>query len=114
MISEKVENVGVFVDKYLYEYQVGKLRLHTVRRLELASALACLLLGLFVGVLSYKNLGMSRETFVVAGTGGVYRCLTNQPCGPQTGTSRRIARGAYPADSGGVYGLIIRRCFVKI
>lgn len=23
MISEKVENVGVFVDKYLYEYRVG-------------------------------------------------------------------------------------------
>ena len=30
MISEKVENVGVFVDKYLYEYRVGGVRLHAV------------------------------------------------------------------------------------
>ena len=28
MISEKVENVGVFVDKYLYEYRVLGIRLH--------------------------------------------------------------------------------------
>ena len=31
MISEKVENVGVFVDKYLYEYRVGGVRLHAWR-----------------------------------------------------------------------------------
>ena len=34
MISDTVENVGVFVDKYLYEYKVCGLRLHTLRRLE--------------------------------------------------------------------------------
>ena len=34
MISDTVENVGVFVDKYLYEYKVCGLRLHSLRRLE--------------------------------------------------------------------------------
>ena len=29
MISERVENVGAFVDKYLYEYKVAGIRLHT-------------------------------------------------------------------------------------
>ena len=32
MISDTVENVGVFVDKYLYEYKVCGLRLHSLRR----------------------------------------------------------------------------------
>ena len=30
MVSDTVENVGVFVDKYLYEYRVFGLRLHTL------------------------------------------------------------------------------------
>ena len=45
MISEKVENVGVFVDKYLYEYRVGGVRLHAWRRLQMAGAGLCLILG---------------------------------------------------------------------
>ena len=45
MVSDTVENVGVFVDKYLYEYRVLGMKLHTLRRLEKASAAGCLLLG---------------------------------------------------------------------
>ena len=45
MVSDTVENVGVFVDKYLYEYRVFGLRLHTLRRLEKAAAAGCLLVG---------------------------------------------------------------------
>lgn len=45
MVSDTVENVGVFVDKYLYEYRVFGLRLHTLRRLEKAVAAGCLLVG---------------------------------------------------------------------
>ena len=45
MISERVENVRVFVDKYLYEYKVAGLKLHTWRRLEKITAGLCLLLG---------------------------------------------------------------------
>lgn len=39
MVSEKVENVEVFVDKYLYGYKVLGIRLHSLRRLEKAAAL---------------------------------------------------------------------------
>ena len=38
MVSDTVENVGVFVDKYLYEYRVLGMKLHTLRRLEKAAA----------------------------------------------------------------------------
>lgn len=34
MVSEKVENVDVFVDKYLYDYKVMGIKLHSIRRME--------------------------------------------------------------------------------
>jgi len=43
MISDKVENVRVFVDKYLYEYRVLGIRLHGWRRMEKISAVLCLM-----------------------------------------------------------------------
>ena len=46
MVSETVENVEVFVDKYLYGYKVFGIRLHSLRRLEKASALMCIVTGL--------------------------------------------------------------------
>ena len=46
MISDTVENVGVFVDKYLYEYKVCGLRLHTLRRLEKMCAGLLIVTGL--------------------------------------------------------------------
>ena len=48
MISEKVENVGVFVDKYLYEYRVGGVRLHAWRRLQMAGTGVALALIVFL------------------------------------------------------------------
>ena len=45
MVSDKVENVRVFVDKYLYEYKVLGLRLHSWTRMEKAAAALCLLAG---------------------------------------------------------------------
>lgn len=37
MVSDKVQNVRAFVEKYLYEYRVLGIRLHTWRRIEKAS-----------------------------------------------------------------------------
>ena len=54
MISEKVENVGVFVDKYLYEYRIGGVRLHAWRRLQMAGAGLCLILGGVGAIISYR------------------------------------------------------------
>ena len=46
MVSDRVQNVEVFVEKYLHEYRAGGLRLHTWRRLEKAGVWLCLLAGL--------------------------------------------------------------------
>ena len=69
MISEKVENVGVFVDKYLYEYRVGGVRLHAWRRLQMASAGLCLILGGVGAIISYRIKGATEQTAMIGGTG---------------------------------------------
>lgn len=61
MVSEKVENVEVFVDKFLYEYKVFGVRLHSLRRLEKAAALVCIVLGLLGAVLTYSVYGMNDQ-----------------------------------------------------
>ena len=69
MISEKVENVGVFVDKYLYEYRVGGVRLHAWRRLQMAGAGLCLILGGVGAIISYRIKGATEQTAMISGTG---------------------------------------------
>ena len=69
MISEKVENVGVFVDKYLYEYRVGGVRLHEWRRLQMAGAGLCLILGGVGAIISYRIKGATEQTAMIGGTG---------------------------------------------
>jgi hypothetical protein len=69
MISEKVENVGVFVDKYLYEYRVGGVRLHAWRRLQMAGAGFCLILGGVGAIISYRIKGATEQTAMIGGTG---------------------------------------------
>lgn len=69
MISEKVENVSVFVDKYLYEYRVAGIRFHAWRRLEMAGAALCLVLGGTGAAVSYRVKGMTDQAAVLGGTG---------------------------------------------
>ena len=69
MISEKVENVGVFVDKYLYEYRVGGVRLHAWRRLQMAGAGLSLILGGVGAIISYRIKGATEQTAMIGGTG---------------------------------------------
>ena len=69
MISDTVENVGVFVDKYLYEYKVCGLRLHTLRRLEKICAGLLIVTGLVGAGLSYQ----------VYGDGSIRTTLTYDP-----------------------------------
>lgn len=59
MVSETVENVEVFVDKYLYGYKVFGIRLHSLRRLEKASALMCIVTGLLGAFSTYSVYGMN-------------------------------------------------------
>ena len=58
MISDTVENVGVFVDKYLFEYRVWGLRLHTLRRMEKICAGLLVVTGLVGAGITYQIYGM--------------------------------------------------------
>lgn len=42
MVSDKVQNIRAFVDKYMYEYKVLWIKLHSWRQMEKAAAWGCL------------------------------------------------------------------------
>ena len=53
MVSDKVQNVGAFVEKYLYEYRVLGVRLHTWRQWAKGSIWLCLIFGATGTALAY-------------------------------------------------------------
>lgn len=69
MISDRVQNVDAFVGKYLYEYRVAGLRLHTWRRLEKAAVWLCLIFGLAGGAAWYSLYGMEDQVLKYAAGG---------------------------------------------
>lgn len=75
MVSDKVENVGVFVDKFLYEYKTVGMRLHSWRRMEKASAGLCLLTGVSGAFLEYQVHGMSDAVIRTGAAGGILAVL---------------------------------------
>ena len=64
MVSEKVENIHAFVEKYIFEYRVWGLHLHTWRYLEKQSMWFCGVAG-FIGAffLSYRLGGVQEQMF---------------------------------------------------
>ncbi len=85
MVSEKVENVGAFVDKYLYGYRVLGIRMHSLRRLEKAAAVLCVLLGAAEAAGAYLAAGMSDMVLQTGGMGlamgvlvGVFHLVTDE------------------------------------
>ena len=69
MISDTVENVGVFVDKYLYEYKVCGLRLHSLRRLEKMCSGLLIVTGLVGAGISCQVYGMGDEALRMGAAG---------------------------------------------
>ena len=69
MVSEKVENVEAFVDKYLYEYRVAGLKLHSLQRMEVTAAGICMAAGLLGGFLEYTGNGMNDEVLTTGAFG---------------------------------------------
>lgn len=59
MVSDKVQNVEVFVEKYIYEYRILGISLHRWRRLERAGAWGCAILGVLAALMEYVVRGMS-------------------------------------------------------
>lgn len=69
MISDTVENVGVFVDKYLYEYKVCGLRLHSLRRLEKMCSSLLIVTGLAGAGITCQVYGMGDEALRMGAAG---------------------------------------------
>lgn len=69
MVSQTVENVGVFVDKYLYEYKVGGIKLHSFRRMENISVIFCMVFGVGGAFLEYSVHGMQDMVLQTAAAG---------------------------------------------
>ncbi|MGL6200268.1 MAG: hypothetical protein ACRC3H_15165 [Lachnospiraceae bacterium] len=63
MVSDKVQNVGAFVDKYLYECRILRLRLHSWRQLEKIALWLCVLLGALGAGLEFAYYGMNETVF---------------------------------------------------
>ena len=75
MLSDRVDNVSAFVEKYLFEYKIFGIRLHTYRYFEKQSVWLMGILGLAGMLLSYTQLGMEEETFRYGAIGGAAMVL---------------------------------------
>lgn len=72
MVHDRVQNVGAFVDKYVYEYRVCGLRLYTWRRLKMVSIWTFTLLCVFgaIGAYSFEMMSMEVAKYLVYGSVG--------------------------------------------
>lgn len=75
MVSERVENVQVFVEKYLYEYKTFGLKLHTWRKIQTFCVALCLALGALGAFLEYSVNGMGDEVIHIGAYGGILGIL---------------------------------------
>lgn len=75
LVSDRVQNVGAFVDKYLYEYKVFGIRLNTWRGVPLKGLLLILILGVFSVCESIRMEGFSKATVGYLQWTGIYILL---------------------------------------
>lgn len=71
MVSDRVENVSAFVDKFIYEYRVLGMKLHTWRRLEIQVVWLCAILGVLGAGISYYLYGMEDAVLQYGAMGGI-------------------------------------------
>ena len=76
MISDKVQNVEVFVKKYLYEYKALGLPLEMWRGIQLKAIWSLLGTGLLGGMCSYQVQGMNDNTFLYFAWTGILTILS--------------------------------------
>ena len=62
MVSDRVQNVGAFVDKYLYEYKICGIRLHTWQNVPPKGFFIIVILGVFTVCESFRVEGMTMTT----------------------------------------------------
>ena len=71
MVSDKVQNVSAFVEKYMYEYKTLGIRLHSWQRFEKMMFWLCILLGGAGCGLAYYVQGLSGELYYYGIGGGI-------------------------------------------
>ena len=64
MVSDKVQNVEAFVDKYLYEYRFLRIKLWSYRNFQKNAAWAIGLLGMVCATTCYKENGFGIRTLL--------------------------------------------------
>ena len=75
MVSDKVQNVGAFVDKYVFEYRILGLRLHTWQQMQKQTMWMSALLGALSAWMHYYVYGMGEAIYRYAGSGAVLMML---------------------------------------
>lgn len=75
MVSDKVQNVGAFVKKYLYEYKVLGMRLSTWRGLQKKTLWFIGAFGSIGALASYQMQGMNDQTFQYISWTGIFVVL---------------------------------------
>ena len=75
MAHESVENVGVFVEKYIYEYRGFLFRIHTWRQIELLSVWFVGILAVIGAALSYMEGGLTETVYQYIAGGRRKRCF---------------------------------------
>lgn len=75
MVSDKVQNVEVFVKKYLYEYKVLGVRFDTWRSMRQKTIWIILTLGIWGIFTSYQMEGMGEQTIRYVGATGTFTIL---------------------------------------
>ncbi len=61
MVSGSVQNAEVFIEKYIYEYRIAGLPLHSWRRIERGAAWICAAIGVLAALGEYALRGMSDQ-----------------------------------------------------
>ncbi len=72
MVSDKVQNVEAFVQKYLYEYKVFGVRLGTFISLPVKMSCLIVAFGLLGVIVSYQTEGLTEQTFRYGAFAAIY------------------------------------------
>lgn len=75
MISDRVQNVSVFVEKYLHEYKILGFRLHSLRRMETGAGWLCLAFGFAAAFVQYYVNGMGELVLRYGAMGAIMAVL---------------------------------------
>lgn len=92
MINDKVQNVGAFVDKYLYEYKVLGVRLYAWQGVEKVLISLCVLFSIAGGMIAYyiEVDYIKTQNYAVVGGAGFVLLLILQLAGNEKGKIETI------------------------